>query len=396
MNLDSVKSILTLRYDFTQTHNLPNLSWNKISESKQLSSEKIEQLILDEISRNIPSSYDGKIAVPLSGGIDSTLMMCLLRKKFPENEIHAISIKFQDSHDETKNAAKIAQYFDANHHIIEVKNYLEKLPLAISIIQLPFWDIHWLYVIEAAKNFSNYLVSGDGGDELFGGYIFRYSKFNSIINNNSSTKEKISAYLSCHERDHVPDQEKIFTKKCNFDWKSFDKIFNPYFDNPLDPTKQVFLADYNGKLLYNFSLVNNRLASHYKIKSVSPLLSQNLINESMCLPTSEKYDSKKNLGKLPLVKILEKYNIIDLVSQEKFGFSVNTESLWKNFGYKITEKYLIDGEIINDGWISKDWIQQYFKKDLDTRYTNKFLGLLALEIWYRMFVKKSLKSDFKF
>lgn len=396
MNLDSVKSILTLRYDFTQTSNLPNLSWNKISESKQLSSEKIEQLILDEISRNIPSSYDGKIAVPLSGGIDSTLMMCLLRKKFPENEIHAISIKFQDSHDETKNAAKIAQHFDANHHIIEVKNYLEKLPLAISIIQLPFWDIHWLYVIEAAKHFSNYLVSGDGGDELFGGYIFRYSKFNSIINNNSSTKEKISAYLSCHERDHVPDQEKIFTKKCNFDWKSFNKIFNPYFDNPLDPTKQVFLADYNGKLLYNFSLVNNLLASHYKIKSVSPLLSQNLINESMCLPTSEKYDSKRNLGKLPLVKILEKYNIIDLVSQEKFGFSVNTESLWKNFGYKITEKYLIDGEIINDGWISKDWIQQYFKKDLDTRYTNKFLGLLALEIWYRMFVKKSLKSDFNF
>lgn len=396
MNLDSVKSILTLRYDFTQTPNLPNLSWNQISKSKQLSTEKIEQLILDEISKNIPSSYDGKIAVPLSGGIDSTLMMCLLRKKFPENEIHAISIKFQDSYDETKNAAKIAKYFDANHHIIEVKNYLEKLPLAISIIQLPFWDIHWLYVIEAAKNFSNYLVSGDGGDELFGGYIFRYSKFNSIINTNSSTKEKILAYLSCHERDHVPDQEKLFTKKCNFNWKSFNKIFNPYFDNPLDPIKQVFLADYNGKLLYNFSLVNNRLASHYKIKSVAPLLSQNLINESMCLSTSEKYDSQKNLGKLPLVKILEKYNIIDLVSQEKFGFSINTESLWKNFGYKIAEKYLIGGEIINDGWISKDWIQQYFQKNLDTRYANKFLGLISLEIWYRMFIKKTLKLDFKF
>jgi len=396
MNLDSVKSILTLRYDYTQTPNLPNLSWNDISNPTQLNSEKIEQLILDEISKNIPTSYDGKITVPLSGGIDSTLMMCLLRKKFPDNEIHAISVKFQNSHDETKNAAKIAQKFNAVHHIVEIKNYLEKLPLAISITKSPFWDIHWLYVVEEAQKFSNFLVSGDGGDELFGGYIFRYSKFLSLIKPNSTTKEKISAYLSCHERDHVPDQEKLFTEKCHFSWESFHDILKPFFDNSLEPLQQVFLADYNGKLLYNFSLVNDHLASYYKIKSIAPLLSRNLINESMCLQNPEKYNVESNLGKLPLVKILKKYDLLNLVSQEKLGFSVNTVSLWKNYGYDIFKKYVLNGEIILDGWISKDWIEKHFKKDMDIRYVNKFLGLISLEIWYRMFIKKTITSDFNF
>ena len=43
MNLDSIKSILTLRYDYTQTPILPRISWNNISVPKQLDLEKKEQ-----------------------------------------------------------------------------------------------------------------------------------------------------------------------------------------------------------------------------------------------------------------------------------------------------------------------------------------------------------------
>jgi len=87
---------------------------------------------------------------------------------------------------------------------------LKELPKAISIIKQPFWDTHWYYVSKKAQTLSKYLASGDGGDEIFGGYTFRYKKFLETTNDLSKPIDKIKAYLNCHERDRVPDQDKLF------------------------------------------------------------------------------------------------------------------------------------------------------------------------------------------
>jgi asparagine synthase (glutamine-hydrolysing) len=384
MNFDSAKSILTLRYDYTQNSNLLKLKWQDIEKKEIFSNEQITHHLINNLKKTIPTDYSKSISISLSGGIDSTLMLCLLKQTFPNNEINAISIKFNESHDETEAASKIAKKVGVNHHIIEIDNFLEKLPNAISITGLPFWDIHWIYVVEAAKNFSNYLVSGDGGDELFGGYTFRYSKFLSKITSTSSIDEKINAYLSCHERDHIPEQDSIFTKKVDFIWDEIYDILRPYFDNPLSPIEQVFLADYNGKLSHNFSIINNKIAKNYDITPITPILSTKLIQKSMKMPIDEKYDYKENIGKLPLRKILKSFGVEDLILKEKLGFSVNTKNLWKNYGFDMAKKYLIDGKLVEDNIINNDWLtSNIFKSNIDVRHINKFLGLLAFEIWYR-------------
>jgi asparagine synthase (glutamine-hydrolysing) len=388
MNLDSIKSILTLRYDDTQTPILPKLTSRDLIKKENFSIENIHSQLISYLQKQIPNDYSKPISISLSGGVDSSLLLCILKESFPDNQIDAISIKFSDSVDETETASQIAKKVGVNHHIVEVDNYLEKLSDAISITKLPFWDIHWYYIVENAKHFSNYLVSGDGGDELFGGYIFRYSKFLSKIHPNSTVNDKIQAYLSCHERDHVPDQDDIFTKKMEFNWQViYDKLV-PFFDNELSPLEQVFLADYNGKLLYNFSIVNNSLAKSFNIQSITPLLFPELIQKSMKISSNQKYDSLSNIGKLPLRKILEKFGINDLVLKQKQGFSVNTKNLWKNHGLTMANHYLSDAKIIQDGWINKDWIQSNLNdQNIDVRHINKLLGLLAFEIWYRQFSK---------
>ena len=388
MNLDSIKSILTLRYDNTQTPILPKLTSRDLIKKENFSIDNIHSQLISYLQKQIPNDYSKPISISLSGGVDSSLLLCILKERFPDNQIDAISIKFSDSVDETETASQIAQKIGVNHHIVEVDNYLEKLSDAISITKLPFWDIHWYYIVEKAKHFSNYLVSGDGGDELFGGYIFRYSKFLSKIHPNSTVTDKIQAYLSCHERDHVPDQDDIFTKKMEFNWQViYDKLV-PFFDNELSPLEQVFLADYNGKLLYNFSIVNNSLAKSFNIQSITPLLFPELIQKSMKISPTQKYDSLSNIGKLPLRKILEKFGINDLILKQKQGFSVNTKNLWKNYGLTMANDYLSDAKIIQDGWVNKNWIQSNLNdQNIDIRHINKLLGLLAFEIWYRQFSK---------
>nr|AIF22076.1 asparagine synthase (glutamine-hydrolyzing) (asnB, ASNS) [uncultured marine thaumarchaeote SAT1000_07_E05] len=202
----------------------------------------------------------------------------MLRKLFPDIEIEAITIKFAKSTDESFVAAKIAENFGANHNIVYLENYLEELPKAISIIKMPFWDLHWYHVVKKSQSLSKHLVSGDGGDELFGGYTFRYEKFLSITTQNSTPLDKVKAYLQCHERDRVPDQEDLFDVKAEFTWDAIYDTLLPYFDNSLPSLDQVFLADYNGKLLYNFSPVNTRILNHFRVEGISPLLSDLIIS----------------------------------------------------------------------------------------------------------------------
>jgi asparagine synthase (glutamine-hydrolysing) len=389
-----IRNILTLRYDPSQKTILPILHSQDFLSSTKLDLGFIENSLKNSIQTKLTSSKN--LTISLSGGIDSTLILGLIRKTLPDLKINAISIKFAHSIDETQTAKKIADFFETDHEIISIENYLLELPTAISIVGLPFWDIHWYYIAKNAKDKSNFLASGDGGDELFGGYTFRYSKFLSLINPNSTPLEKIRAYLSCHERDWVSDQEKIFNQKTEFSWNSIHSVFQPFFNNSLSPLNQVFLADYNGKLLYNFSIIGNKINKYFNLKSLTPILEPKIISYASHLPSDVKYNPHRNMGKLPLRKLLSKYECDSLVSKEKLGFSVNTINLWNSIGKELCNSYLENARIVEDGWINKEWISSHISKsDLDVKYVNKFLGLLSLEIWYRLFITKEMNSKTK-
>lgn len=391
------KYLLTLRYNPIQPRFLPKISSSDLFPKNNSSSiDFIQKCIENSIHEKIEKTRTKKIMITLSSGVDSTLVFGIIKKLYPSIDIETLSVKFSESEDETNSAIKIAEKHNSQYHIIEINHLFEELPKAISIMNQPFWDLHMYYVIKKASKISNLLISGDGGDELFGGYSFRYAKFLSLITPNSTVYEKIHAYLECHERDNVPDQSKIFTKKMNFNWELIHQLLEPYFNNQLSPLEQVFLADYNGKLLHNFSPINYYLSNYFQIDSFSPLLSSELISYSMKIPIEEKYDQKNNLGKLILRNLLKKLDLDKFVGKQKLGFSINTKNYWNLHAKRICQDFLLDSEISKDGWISQNWITKYIQKeDLDFRYVNKFFGLLAFEIWYRLFISKNLNPNSK-
>ena len=394
-NPSSIVNILTLRYDPSINPNLPKKTWKDFEPIEEpVNPTSIENSICDEIEKKLNYTNEQEISIALSGGVDSALMLSLLRKTKPDVKINAVSIKFANSIDETPTASRIAEKYNADHHIIDLDNYLSELPKAISIIKLPFWDLHWYYVVKKSQTLSKVLISGDGGDELFAGYTFRYKKFLSLTSENSNPDEKVKAYLECHERDRVLDQENIFNQKCQFSWNSIYNILLPFFDNNLSRLEQVYLADYNGKLLYNFNPINSRITDYFKINQLSPLLNNELLTTATHIPTKCKYDVDNEIGKLPLRTILEKNNAASLVTKEKLGFNVNTINLWKLHGHDLCKEFLDDSRVIKDGWINNSWIQKHIDNpDIDVKYVNKFLGILAFEIWYRLFITKEMSSN---
>ena len=146
---DSLTNILTLRYDPSIKPNLPQKVWSDLKPSIQKPSiEFIEDTIQETIKKQLSVSSVKKICIALSGGIDSTLILTLIKKAVPDIQVHAISVKFANSIDETESAARIATELGADHHVIHIENYLRELPKAISIIKLPFWDLHWYHVVK--------------------------------------------------------------------------------------------------------------------------------------------------------------------------------------------------------------------------------------------------------
>ena len=359
------------------------------------SEEFIERSIRNKISQEIGTTTS-KIGVSLSSGVDSTLVLALLRKEYPSNEIESMSVKFSQSTDETNASKKISEKFQTNHHVLEIDNFLQELPKAISIVKQPFWDLHWYYLVKKMKSFTNIFLSGDGGDELFGGYTFRYKKFLELTNENSTVYEKIIAYLNCHERDWVPDQESIFGEECKFNWDDIYKILKPYFDNQLPRLTQVFLADYNGKLLHNMQPIYKSIHNYFSVRNIVPIQNKELIQYSCLIRNDQKYNFNSNSGKIILVNLLDKYNLKNLISTKKQGFSVDTTNLWNSYGKKIFLNYFDKSRLIEDKIINSDWIDKHISKNnLDVRYINKFLGILALEIWYRIFITNEINPDEK-
>ncbi|NIA21359.1 MAG: asparagine synthase (glutamine-hydrolyzing), partial [Anaerolineaceae bacterium] len=112
----------------------------------------------------------------LSGGLDSSLVLALARRTFPDRPLKAFSMTFPEArYDESPWAALVAKHVGAEHVPLEIQpaSIGELLPEMVRSFDEPFADSSavatWL-LARATREQVTVAVSGDGGDELFGGY----------------------------------------------------------------------------------------------------------------------------------------------------------------------------------------------------------------------------------
>jgi asparagine synthase (glutamine-hydrolysing) len=117
---------------------------------------------------------DVPVGVLLSGGVDSAVLAALAARETPE-PVHTFTIGFAErSFDERADARRVAEMYGTNHHELLVRPEPELLlPALADVFDEPFADSSALptyLVSELAAAHVKVALSGEGGDELFGGY----------------------------------------------------------------------------------------------------------------------------------------------------------------------------------------------------------------------------------
>jgi asparagine synthase (glutamine-hydrolysing) len=396
-NTEKITDILTLRYHPTKSTLIPPLTINDFLPNStfnltntEYNINMIDKILKTTIKKTIKTDT---ISLALSGGIDSSIILTKIREVFPNLNIHCITIGFYENDIDFIAAKKISKVFDCEFHGKIVKNPLETLPNQISISHEPRWNTFWTYVVEESKKYSNMLVSGDGGDEIFAGYVFRYKKFIESLNQNDNWIDRVKKYLECHNRDWVPDQQNVFTNKMNFNWQTIYNKLKPSFNNLLHPINQILLADYNGKLLHDWVPINNLIHNHYNITGYSPLINTDLVK----LATGVPYNQYTNEGKIPLKQLLERSVCAEYIIKEKKGYAPDLIRLWKNYGKNICVRYLTNSDVVKYKIINEPWINNaiILADNNDFRYISKLFSILSLEIWYRLYITHTIIPESK-
>lgn len=349
-----------------------NVKYSERDLSFEEAKREVRKLVEESVASR--SISDVPIGTFLSGGVDSSIVSLVLAKALNQ-KINTFSIGFEKkAFDETDKSRTVANLIQSNHHefIIGEKDFSNDFDLILNNFDEPFADSSALpsyFVAHKTKKHVTVALTGDGGDEVFGGY----NKYLIGKINNKYTSI-IPEYLhkkSLHLINNLLAQNQD-TRGLKFQIK-----------------KTLNSIDYNGDFFYNIiklgfndNQLKHAIQPQYQI-SDSLSYYKNIIQSPKNLNDFREVDRLISLEGDMLVKVDRTSMLTSLESRAPFL----NRKLW-NFTSSLPEQYLIKG---ND---KKRLLKNAFENEFPANFLEKSKQGFGIPVgdWLKTSLKKDLLS----
>ncbi|WP_299060607.1 asparagine synthase (glutamine-hydrolyzing) [uncultured Polaribacter sp.] len=381
---------------------------------------KVKEILNNAIEEQLEA--DVPVGVFLSGGTDSSIITAIASKK--KKDITAITISTPDDkvNDEKEHAAYVANKLKINHKVIELnKDCVNYLPHILSTIE-PIADaslIPSFAITQSAKKDFTVMLSGDGGDEVFGGYKMPITFKDNPFKGNSITTAIVNSVIKNADR---PVYKYFFSKlnsKRIFKWGGLSSYYNNLslsksIEKTLLKEKQFFFRPQNQYLKDSLNYIKNKEDAllHVGVKSKLPNDFLFKMDSSSMLNSIETrapfldyrlidFTSKLNINQLSpnkldkeiLKSIGSDYLPKEFFNLPKKGFSIPYYSYLKKEWGTILLTYTREGISADLGILNPDAVVKLledYKLKPSFRVGRILYSILVFEIWLRVF---HLKMD---
>ena len=304
--------------------------------------DELESILDNVIKKEMIS--DVPIGSFLSGGIDSSLVTALMVKN-SKKPINTFSIGFENNDfDESNHARKVANHLGTVHHekIINNNDLFDSIPKFSEAYDEPFADssaIPTLVLSEMARKHVTVALSGDGADELFGGYRryfdtnkywnkieklpYSFRLFNAtILKELSSFSRKINTNDSLIANKLLKYNKALTSKNINELYNNFIIYWDDYNHktDKISDIQDMMRRDVKTYLVDDIMTKVDRATMFNSLESRAPFLHHNVVEYALNLNINELISNGH--GKIPLRKILSKYVPDSIINRPKMGFGV--------------------------------------------------------------------------
>ncbi|MDQ6757100.1 MAG: asparagine synthase (glutamine-hydrolyzing) [Bacteroidota bacterium] len=400
-------------YNFTEPDNTMTAQEAKSETERLLDAAVARQMIAD-----VPvGSY-------LSGGMDSSSLSILASKHvkrmytftagFEMSQVSGNEIDF----DERIDAELTANFIKSEHYeqVLNAGDIRWSLPRVV-------WHLEDLrvgmsypnyYISRLASKFVKVCLQGTGGDELYGGYPWRYYRVFQSLN----SKEFFNNYYGFWQR-LVLDENK-------------HKLFQPHIQSQIDieEPRRVFerVFTFNNKLRYNnpeehiqnslyfeiktflpgLLLVGDKLAMANGLEERFPFLDNELVNFAQKIPVKYKLANLENMKRIDENIIGKKRNIFTqyddgknvlrqamknilpakIVNRKKQGFSAPDESWYRGENAQYVKGLLLGKNIASTEFINPDYVKKIVDEHCNKHINHRLLlwSFMNFEWWCRLFL----------